>query len=125
MDLMLRMRNTTSIYMAFLPSRAGKNGALDAATHCLSAAVRWYYVNAFREHGGDDSYFGESETEVLEQHTRALGQLCQALDDPKESLSSETLCATQLLCCFEVCQFRLQYQFYKHRLIFSNTVFFS
>ena len=110
-DLRLSMRVTTATYMAFLPSRAGKHSALDAATHCLAAAVRWCYANDLKGQGECDSQFGQSETEMLQHHSRALGKLRRALNDPKESLSAETLCATALLCCFEVCRFQLQYQF--------------
>lgn len=98
------MRHTTALYLTLLPSRAGHSAVMDACVHALAAIARLYYETtmnkglALEEIAELDEY-----DRVLCLYNRALKFLRQALDDPDESVSSETLCATELLCCFEVC----------------------
>lgn len=95
------MRATTMAYLNFLPSRAGENIAMDAAVQCLAAAARLHYAHDLSVRSSQTTELNDPRV-VLRHNIHALNCLRQALNDPIESVSSETLCATALLCCFEV-----------------------
>ena len=84
----------TIIYLEFLPSRLGRDAALDSTIECTALALR-------------DIYLPESArslTAIYSAYARALKYLQSSIQST-EYLSSETLCATQLLGIFEVRQF--------------------
>lgn len=82
-----------SSYSFHVPYRSGHD-ALDRAVECVIAAFHGLYLS--------DASRSLSALVPLSLYTRALISLQHALDDPKRSHSAETLCATQLLCIFEV-----------------------
>lgn len=79
-------------YIDFLPSRSGHSLTLDSAIQCLVAGLRDLAVPAAHR----------SPIKTLACYSRALECLQSSLSHPKQRLSSETLCATQLLGIFEV-----------------------
>jgi hypothetical protein len=83
-----------SSYVFHVPYRSGHDDALDRAVECVIAAFHGLYLS--------DASRYLSVLVPLSLYTRALISLQHALDDPKRSHSAETLCATQLLCIFEV-----------------------
>lgn len=110
------MRTTTALYLAVLPSRAGENVAMDSAVQCLATAVRLYYSNVLSIKAGEVIATSEDMNLMLGYHINALNCLRQALNDPVQASSAETLCATELLCCFEV---RLNLPLNRHCLLCS------
>ena len=79
-------------YVDFLPARSGHSLTLDSAIQCLVAGLRDLALPA--------EY--RSPIKTLTSYSRALECLQSSLSHPKQRLSSETLCATQLLGIFEV-----------------------
>jgi hypothetical protein len=77
-------------YVTHVPCRLGYEVALDHAVQCVVAA--FHALNSQ----------SSSKQKTLSLYMRALNSLQQAIDDPERSLSAETLCATELLCLFEV-----------------------
>lgn len=95
------VRMMTEGMLGYLPSRAGHNLALDAAAGCVAAAVR----NACETSAvaqTDCLFIEKANTKTLKLYAYALQCLQRAVNDPEQSVSSETLCATELLCYFEV-----------------------
>lgn len=86
-----RVRNLAS-YLFELPRMAGHSPTLDNTIECVVAALR----NQFMPPNGLD------ERKALLLYTRSLRDLQLAVRDPKLCLAGETLCATQLLCIYEV-----------------------
>lgn len=80
-------------YVFELPMRTGYHPVLDGAVKCVAAALRCRLTK-----GMETTPFG---LETLQFYDSALKTLQRALDDPVESMSSHTLCATQLLFLFE------------------------
>lgn len=90
MTLFYRMK----AYLFELPARVGHNEALDSAVACVAAALRL-------RHGlqiGDASF----TQYTIRLYGQALRMLQRALQDTRTSCSPEILCATELLCVFEV-----------------------
>lgn len=99
-----RVRELTS-YIFYLPSRSGHDNALDSAIRCTASGFR-----EFAQSGSDSlSLFRTGEKSVA-LYTSALRELQTALQDPKRSTSAEVLCATELLCIFEVWLFAKHYR---------------
>lgn len=92
------MRTTTAVYLSYLPSRAGQSAVMDSAVRSLAASVRLYYTKIKR----GESIEEQDQNLIIGPYNHALKCLRQALKDPKEAVSAETLCAAELLCCFEV-----------------------
>lgn len=81
-------------YLSYLPSRYGHGSCLDHATDCVVARLRQMVSPA--------THYDEAR--VVSLYVKALKSLQLALDDPSQCLQPETLCATELLTLFEVCQ---------------------
>lgn len=90
-----RTRELTS-YLFHIPSRAGHEPCLDIAVSCLAASLR----ELFSQNQQQGNIQVQERT--LSLYSTALKQLQEALNDPIRSRSAETLCATELLCIFEV-----------------------
>ena len=75
-----------------VPSSLGKNIALDEAALSLALA---YFAGV----SGDQLVLRNAQMSYM----LALKSLTVAVTDPKQQLSSEALCATLLLGCYEVC----------------------
>lgn len=86
-----------SLYISHLPRRAGHNIALDSAVKCVSSAFRRLYLPL-----DVDRVVSLRTSRSL--YSQALQNLQRALRDPQEAVSAETLCASDLLCMFEVSQ---------------------
>lgn len=91
------VRITTTFYVRFLPSIAGRSDALDSAIRCLALAMESFYLTR-RQAAVAPSNKGT----LFIYYNQAIKKLHQALEDPEESISSETLCATALLGSVEV-----------------------
>jgi hypothetical protein len=82
---------TIAQLFCFIPSRLGRSRALDLAVRCLTV-----------------HHLGVTEcSEQIIRHGRfdygkALCSLQKAVYDPVEAMRSETLCATMILCIYEV-----------------------
>lgn len=81
-------------YLFDIPCRLGNDDAIDTAVKCVTVA--FYDLYTSRAPNGSISPF------LISLHTKALKSLRHAFDDPARSRSAETLCATALLCLFEV-----------------------
>lgn len=77
-------------FIQYIPSRLGRNPALDASIATLVEA----YSSMCRRSGASQS--------ALNKYSHALVELRRTLDDPVEACSSETLCATMILCMTQV-----------------------
>jgi hypothetical protein len=86
----LPSRGEEASYVTHVPCRLGHEVALDHAVQCVVAAFHALHSQS------------SSKQKTLSLYMCALKSLQQAIDDPERSLSAETLCATQLLCLFEV-----------------------
>lgn len=82
-----------AVYLEYLPCRSGHSATLDGAVDCLVAALRDRVVPAAQR----------SPAKTIASYNKALTSLNECLGDADRRLSSETLCATQLLGIFEVC----------------------
>jgi len=80
-----------SRWISFLPSRFGKTKALDSAIACFTTQQ----IGTTRN---DQRMLRYSRSTYIQ----ALGRLQKAISNPAEVGSSETLCATMLLCVYEV-----------------------
>lgn len=109
------VRNSTEEYLAHLPRRSGHNPALDAAVESVAVAVRKLWAQHRQPRGSTNQPFDESaplqlnreDTDILVPYTKALHALQQALNNPIESTSSETMCAAALICYLEVLDYSL------------------
>ncbi|CEJ91510.1 hypothetical protein VHEMI07213 [[Torrubiella] hemipterigena] len=80
-------------YLYEIPMRSGYSEALDSAVDCVAAALHVRY-----SHGSLRAKYLKT---ALMLYGRTLKQLQKALDDREKSLSTLTLCATQLLFLYE------------------------
>lgn len=94
MGSMAKLRNS---YMAFLPAMAGYEIALDKAVQCVAAALREIYCK--REYPSSSL---QARWQSVNLYIEALKHLQVAINDRRRSVSSEILCATLLLCFYEV-----------------------
>lgn len=83
--------------LTFIPSRYGKVATLRYATDCVVAKLREITQSSIQSSSN-------SEASTLLHYNKALRALQEALDDQRQRLTPETLCATVLLGAFEVCQ---------------------
>lgn len=83
-----------SSYVSHVPYRLGQGGTLDVAVDCVVAAFHHLYMTPASQ--------SCSAHNTISLYTRALKSLQNALYEPEQSLSADTLCATVLLCIFEV-----------------------
>ena len=83
------------------PCRAGHNVALDAAMRCTAMAIRELLENNHPGKAGT-YYLVQPSMELTRANLAAVASLRQELEDPQQSLATETLFTTLLLCCFEV-----------------------
>lgn len=91
-------------YMHYLPQTCGGGGVLDIATSCVAQAVRKLCTEHFQLRLHPSEASEQDETRHLQAlYAEALKRLQLALQDSECSLQVETLCATILLCTFEVC----------------------
>lgn len=91
-----RVRELTS-YIFYLPSRSGHDPALDSAIRATASGFR-----EFAQHGGDMPSLFRTRHKSLSLYMEALAELQKALENPVRCTSAEVLCATELLCIFEV-----------------------
>lgn len=82
-------------YIFELPCRSGYDEALDSAVECLATAL----IQTYRKLTGSQQTESSSNVGL---YVKALRLLQQALEDPRRSLSAETLCAAKLLSIYEV-----------------------
>lgn len=87
-------------FLSFIFPRYGQALSLSLAVDCIVAKVQQMIMNA-------ESNFAHNI--VLRQHTRVLECIQQDLNDRNQWMSSETLCAIQLLGLFDV-RIMLQFQ---------------
>lgn len=100
-DYMLSCCGRSQDYVLEIPMRSGHSKVLDSAIDCVASTLRWRLSERPRE--------VNPPTTVSVLYGSALRQLQDALEDPKESLSTLTLCATQLLFLVEVSSARSAY----------------
>lgn len=81
-------------YMFELPARVGRSEVLDTAIASVATALR-------RRHAAM-THTQDFDPDTLSLYGRALSMLQRALDDDRQSSKPEVLCATELLCIFEV-----------------------
>ena len=86
----------TKKLLTFIPSRYGHVPSLSHATDCVVAKLQQVIEPPTRRKAA-------AESAVLLCYNKALRALQADLDDKDRSLMPETLCATELLCIFEVC----------------------
>jgi hypothetical protein len=82
-------------FMSFIPSRYGQVLSLSLAADCIVAKLQQMIKKS-------DNALGQSI--VLHHHNRALECIQHDLNDKSRWMSSETLCAIQLLGLFDVCK---------------------
>lgn len=92
LDISIQLIGNFGGFLAYVPSRLGRNASLDTAADVLVAAYTRY-----RSHGCNPT------SEVLIKHSRALNALRKSLGDPMQATSSETLGAVMVLL---ICQVR-------------------
>ena len=93
LDISIQLLGNFGGFLAYVPSRLGRNAALDTAADVLVAAYTRY-----RSHGCNPT------SEVLVKHSRALNALRKSLGDPVQATSSETLGAVMVLLLCQVRQ---------------------
>lgn len=81
-------------YMFELPARVGRSEVLDTAVASVATALRWRHTSQTQTQAFDP--------DTLSLYGRALRMLQRALEDDQMSTAPEVLCATELLCIFEV-----------------------
>ena len=80
-------------FLTEVPARVGHHAALDSAVTCIISAHRSLIQN----------HITESEvTAGYDKYVEALISLREAIEDPVQSTSSETLCATIVMGMYEV-----------------------
>lgn len=99
-DKMLSFCQRLEAFIFALPMRAGHIPILDSAVACVAAGLRWRVATKAQE--------PMLKRIALNLYGNTLNGLQPALKNPDESLSSETLCTTQLLFLFEVKPHELQ-----------------
>lgn len=80
-------------FLSFIFPRYGQALTLSLAVDCIVARIQQMIMNI-------ESNFAQNN--VLRQHTRVLERIQQDLNDRSQWMSSETLCAIQLLGLFDV-----------------------
>jgi hypothetical protein len=83
-----------SSYVSHVPCRSGYDNTLDSAVDCVVAAFHHLCLPLASQ--------SLPARNTISLYTGALRSLQNALYEPERSLSAETLCATVLLCIFEV-----------------------
>lgn len=78
-------------WLSFIPSRLGTSKVLDDAVHCLAS----HYV-------GKLSGQYQVVRRARQAYGKALLSLRQAISDPEQGVSSNTLCATMVLSLYEL-----------------------
>lgn len=149
--LILAQDQALQTYASFLPSTAGRDAALDAATTCVASAVRDFraHISKTPSHlttllplsasattappasttlstisspSSSSSSFSATiaygtnmqtsgQQRTLSLYAIALKHLQEGIKDPKRSSSAELLCATMLLCFFEVSTMPVKYMY--------------
>jgi hypothetical protein len=92
--LILSSDKELSSYISHVPCRLGQGDTLDVAVDCVVAAFHHLYLPPISR--------SRSAHNTISLYTHALKSLQNALYEPEQSLSAETLCAIVLLCIFEV-----------------------
>ncbi|KAF2490562.1 hypothetical protein BU16DRAFT_158515 [Lophium mytilinum] len=90
-------------WLSFVPSRLGTSKALDDAVRCMGT----HYIGMI----------SKQESVMLsarQTYGHALRSLRVAIGDPKESMSSETLCATMFLSIYELFACTKKHAWVKH-----------
>lgn len=90
---MLSYSQRIRVFIYDLPGRTGYHEALDAAVKCVASALRHLVYGSAQ---------AASDTQTLALYGDALRKLQSSLNDPNDSRSAHTLCATQLLFLYEV-----------------------
>lgn len=90
---MLSYSQRIRVFIYDLPGRTGYHEALDAAVKCVASALRHLVYGSAQ---------ASSDAQTLELYGDALRKLQSSLNDPNDSRSAHTLCATQLLFLYEV-----------------------
>lgn len=80
-------------WLSLIPSRLGTSKVLDNAVHCLAS----HYIGKL---SGQDQVVRRAH----QAYGQALLSLRQAISDPEQGVSSNTLCATMVLSLYEVCR---------------------
>lgn len=97
--------------MSFIPPRYGQVLSLSLAADCIVVKLQQLIKSS-------DSTSGQSI--VLHHHTRALECIQHELNDKSRWMSSETLCAIQLLGLFDVCRIlHLELLYFNGSLLYS------
>ncbi len=94
-SFLLSLTERVSPYIFELPARAGHSPVLDGAVKCVAAALRWHSSSA-------DPPEQDLPTALLILYGQVVQMLRRTLEDPERSRDAEVLCATQLMCIFEV-----------------------
>lgn len=99
----IRIQTSVQAYLVYLPSTVGYNAALDSATKCVAAALQVIYS----EKDSRTTFFlndlpDQRWNHVLPLYSTALKHLRSGLKSPTQSTTPEILCASLLLCYFEV-----------------------
>ncbi|KAE8158438.1 C6 zinc finger domain protein [Aspergillus tamarii] len=82
---------TTARWFTFLPTIYGRNRTLDSSIRCFAA----HHIGMMTENKQAVMY-------ARSTYVEALNRLQRSLDNPRESLSSEILCAVLLQCFYEL-----------------------
>ena len=82
-------------YFSYLSSRYGDSGCLTDAIDCLVARIRCL----------DSSSNSILDSSAIISYAKALRSLQAALDSPVQPVTSDILCATEILTVYEVCLF--------------------
>lgn len=90
-------------YMHYLPQLCGRDRVFDLAASCVASILRALYCATVQKTGSALEYHArETSYKTAASYSEALKELQLALDDPQRSFSAEVLCATILLCAYEV-----------------------
>ncbi len=91
MDDRYNLVGTYGPFLSYIPSRLGRNKALDAAVAVLVEAHTCMCTRS------------GVTPKAISKHTHALTQLRLALDDPTTARAAETLCAAMIMSICDVC----------------------
>lgn len=90
-------------YMHYLPQLCGRDRVFDLAASCVASILRALCSAPVQKTGSALEYrTRETSHKTAALYSEALEELQLALNDPQRSLSAEVLCATILLCAYEV-----------------------
>lgn len=105
--------------LQIIPTRLGRNPALDASAEAVLAAYSSYRA---RRPDGSGDVDGVIQQNCLGYYNKAIKALCASLNNAAEAGSSETLCSTMLLLMVEVSSLACQHfevVAYKHQTLSS------